>query len=272
MFLVPQDVLRRFQEDERVNEGLDTEMMKIIKLKRLEDSKKWYLYRQQLMKYASSKRNGYVGGSHPADTKHLFDRGTQVNIRPPHNPSPIRAAKATQTKNNNEHICETFHQGQDDDIDFSALTSPTNRKVNEYDYENIQRNLDELLNEEMPPANPRRRSRRDFTAFEHISTPPNDPQPSPISAKTAAKSTLNRRKVLKRGVDDPDQLTLDFPIRKIPRTFSNAGGIMPRAKAKRRSKSLAKDPSIDDTSQIKRTSSRVKDQTGENAFKWTCMK
>lgn len=55
MYLVPEESMRKFKEENQLNSLLDSEMQKILKLK-MEDYKKWYLYRQLLMKYAHSNR------------------------------------------------------------------------------------------------------------------------------------------------------------------------------------------------------------------------
>lgn len=55
MYLVPEDSMKKFREENHLNSLLDTEMNKIIKMK-IADTKKWYLYRQTLMKAANSLR------------------------------------------------------------------------------------------------------------------------------------------------------------------------------------------------------------------------
>lgn len=56
MYLVPEDSMKKFREEIRIDSVLDSEMLKILKLKKIADTKKWYLYRQLLMKHANTGR------------------------------------------------------------------------------------------------------------------------------------------------------------------------------------------------------------------------
>lgn len=57
MNLVSPDVYNKILHDNSVMYGIDNEMMKILRLKKIEDSRKWYLYRQALINYSSRRRN-----------------------------------------------------------------------------------------------------------------------------------------------------------------------------------------------------------------------
>lgn len=56
MYLVPEDSLNRFREEINLESKLDSDMQKILKLKQIDDARKWYLYRQELMKFANNRR------------------------------------------------------------------------------------------------------------------------------------------------------------------------------------------------------------------------
>lgn len=56
MYLVPEDSMNKLRDEIRLDSVLDSKMQKIIKLKKIDDAKKWYLYRQLLMKYANTNR------------------------------------------------------------------------------------------------------------------------------------------------------------------------------------------------------------------------
>lgn len=77
MYLVPEDSMKKFKEESQISSLLDSAMLKILKLK-IEDSKKWYLYRQLLMKYAHANRNNLKNVSvdekkEPVNNVHVAD-------------------------------------------------------------------------------------------------------------------------------------------------------------------------------------------------------
>lgn len=75
MYLVPEDTIKKFREENQLNSLLDTEMNKIIKMK-ISDSKKWYMYRQILMKAAKGNRSDQQNNTQSAITS------TQTDVFP----------------------------------------------------------------------------------------------------------------------------------------------------------------------------------------------
>lgn len=109
LYLISPESYNKLIHDKLIRQGLDHEMYNIIAMKKISDSEKWYLYRQQLVKFANKSRHNELGKPigekimQNNNKKNLFDVGSQTNrIRRPviHQANKTRVTNseiATQT-------------------------------------------------------------------------------------------------------------------------------------------------------------------------------
>lgn len=157
MYLVPQEVYKKLQQENAINNQLDRDMHKILRMGDTPITQKWLMYRQQLTRYMNRKRNPNTNTTDIVDRSRqqtqpqakVFDRGVQT-VRQRNVTSEKKQSKgvtmAVQTdRPNDEQIFEsdpvfdqekrpqtppTIRTAEDD---YALLASPTNRRQKVYD-------------------------------------------------------------------------------------------------------------------------------------------
>lgn len=223
MYLLSPESYNKILDEKKMQSKFDNEMYNIIKMHKITDTKKWYLYRQQLMNFANKMRGN----------KAQPDLVFSDSVRNKKNKSVVKHDATTQTKfykskdaeiqtspmdmvyNENIFAHEPQHEKTlpNPDIssmsnyeeyagmDFNAedLTSPTDRR------RISQRFRQPLFNEEDEPLDQSFRQR----AATSVAT---------IGHTLKQRSGPRTRAQLKKSNEGASQMVINFPIRKAAKT------------------------------------------------------
>lgn len=252
-YLLSPESYNKLVLDKMEHQGIDREMYNVLNIKKISDAKKWYLYRDLLLRFANKARNHRTINKNPLNvidpsiTQSLFKKHggkktplkysaqTQTNIvrRP-------RINKINQTENEQNEIGIQTNLGSDETM---YEINPEDSHF--YDASENEENIEWPYKEGMPGFSA---SPKPATSTSRKSV--NSPMASPTSS-VVAKTLLNKskskplvRRALTFSGEKDKQLKLNFPILKIP-TY------------KTRSVAAGKTQNV---------------QIGKNCFKWTCMK
>lgn len=237
LYLLSPENYNKLILDKMVRQGLDREMYNIIAMKKIADSEKWYLYRQQLVKFASKSRHNEFQNSSRKEKIPVFDRASQTNrvLRPIHD----KGAQVNVEKN--EMSVQTMPNMDETNYDYSPVTEDFNTinssGVNEEEEEEGKIWSPTARSKPKPKAKQAKKKLN----FDNASERRKSLNDSVISISEATASSTARklldesakRPVLKRAITLPgskqlQQSLLDFPVRKrapvITRAASKAKG------------------------------------------------
>lgn len=255
LYLLSPESYNKLVLDKMIRQGLDREMYNILAMKKITDGEKWYLYRQQLIKFANKSRHNNFGNAEENNNKKtktnfvdaaasadriqrpIINKGIQADVKRSDSttqtariPRPIHD-KGIQTS---PIIDETNFSFSPNTDGFTSILNSTPEEEEIY-WSPTARNKPKTPKKKLIFEEERRKSINDSV----ISTS--------SAAASAAKNLLKKsvRSPLRRAltVPGPQQLmqgSLNFPVVKHIRT---------RAASK-----------------------AMGQQTGGSCFKWKCMK
>lgn len=266
LYLLSPESYNKLIFDKMTHQGIDREMYNILNMKKITDSKKWYMYRDELVKFANKARNNKILNN---KTLNIIDTNvaefaqennmqkkkpltysvqSQTNIvRRPRIDQNIQTEKdlreSRESSVQTDHVMdETYYDGNAAGTYYNEKDLSENRS---WPYSEAMPGFSSfnVSNSKSPPAPSKRLSRKSLS----YGTLPVDFS-TPLTAKDVAKQLLSREKrpTLKKSHSTesgkPDaQRQLDFQIIKSPyKTRANV-----------------KAATV---------------QTGKNRFKWVCMK
>lgn len=243
MYLVPPEVLNKLRQDQKIENELDAEIQKILKLNNVNAMRKWLLYRQQLIRYMNKKRSPSVkvrdiddAAAAMKEKPKQFDRAiqttssllktykqtsdgavqtdapsTQVSPETIYESSvttPLKSEAATTTTTTNT----TNGLTQEELDEIAQLTSPTNRKNEPYDFNKI---LEPIVvddsDEELELKDLRRQEEakkkakaKKVLAFETANIPKPPKQPNVSASRVAKETRLKRAKTKRTDTTDAE--------------------------------------------------------------------
>lgn len=235
LYLLSPESYNKLVFDKMIRQGLDREMYNILAMKKITDGEKWYLYRQQLIKFANKSRHNNFGNAEENKNKK-----TKTNL-----------SDATSTDRIQTDVKSVGLTTQSDRIP-SPIMDETN-----YSFSPNTEGFTTILNstpeeEELfwSPSARLKSSKKKLNFEEERRKSINDsviPSTSSSAAASAAKKLLKKsmRPTLRRTLTAPSpqqliQGSLNFPAVKHIRTRA--------------------------------VSKALGEQTGGRCFKWKCMK
>lgn len=252
LYLMSPDSYNKLILDKLVNQGLDRDMYNIISMKKISDGEKWYLYRQQLIKFANNSRHNEAIVTIPKkpkirninDKMRMFDVASQT----------VRIPKSIHNKSSQAVA------GQNE---ISAQTSPN---MNEYSFTSMPQEDDEY--------------------FEMAEEDEEEELWSP-TARTKPKASLKKKKL---NFDEDRRKSLNESIFSIPsgsamssakNLYQKISPISPVRKkkvlavpgSKKSRQTTLSFPVVKATPRLTRASSKAQaSQHGGRCIKWSCMK
>lgn len=217
MYLISPQTLEKFKSEELSRSQLDNEMKKILLMNKISDAKKWYLYRQQLMKFANKIRRNIHSDNINNNFKQIL-RNQNQNID-----RKIKNDAQTQTKYYSkkdvstatdpyfESTPENLYENEEYHTPSPMHSSAEFVDDNYEDYEGMDFNPDLLTS----PTDRRRISNH----FRPQQFNVNDNDDDHLNIATSKDFSIKRSN-LKRSNTMPSQMVLNYPVRKGPMTRS----------------------------------------------------
>lgn len=246
LYLLSPESYNKIILDKMVHQGLDREMYNIIAMKKIADSEKWYLYRQQLVKFANKSRHkDYTSAN--IEKLPMFDRGTQTNrvLRPIHDKSSQSGvAKNEMGVQTSPIMDETIFDYTPNSGEYASLN-------NSNEFEEIKIWSPTARSKPKEKTKPSKKKLNFDVSGRRKSLNDSVISLSEASASSTARKLIDdsvKRPVLKRAETLPggkllNQSLLDYPVvKKTPRLTRAA------------------------------TKAQKADQHGGRCFKWSCMK
>lgn len=189
MYLVSPTVYNKILQDNAIYDGIDKEMIKILRMKKIEDNRKWVLYRQALITYSSRRRNA----------------GYNSEIQPPPLPQLIPQDMKTTT---NEQEQEDPH-ATNDDVFFDIPYSSHGEEVED---------SEDSAQTSSTPHHSKKRGRRGMRMLRHSKDDDDDDDAIAVTPK------INTRKInspqLRRSKSMSNQTEIAFKPRKLVSTMT----------------------------------------------------
>lgn len=259
LYLLSPESYNKLVLDKMIRQGLDREMYNILAMKKITDGEKWYLYRQQLIKFANKSRHNNFGNTEENNNKktktNFFDAATSTDRI--HSPIINKGIQAdVETSDSTTQTARIPIPIHDKGIQTSPIMDETNFSYSP-NTDGFDSRLNSTLEEEeeeflwSPTARNKPKTPKKKLNFEEERRKSvNDSIISTTlgGASSAARKLLNQsvQPPLRRAstIPGPQHLTqgsLNFPVVKHPRT-------------------------------TRATSKAMGQQTGGRCFKWICMK
>lgn len=267
-YLLSPESYNKLVLDKMVHQGIDREMYNVLSMKKISDTKKWYLYRDLLFNFANRARNNKTSKTQPINTIEPSTQGTKEKV-------PLKYSVQTQTNIVRRPRIDKKNQTENAQNEMAVQTDPImDEKVYELNPEDSFYDADNMnaenhgwpyensmpgfasfeLDKETSPKTKTAAStaRKSFnSSLKSLSSGKNQSFNEEFTSPTSgdvAKKILNKSKksTLRRALtysgEKLPQTKLNFPILKIPPYQTRA---------------VAKTQNV---------------QTGKNCFRWSCMK
>lgn len=223
MYLLSPESYNRILQEKKMQSKFDNEMYNIIKMHKITDTKKWYLYRQQLMNFANKmrgnktqpditfseptrnkKNNAVVKHDATTQTKFYKSKDAKIQTSPmgmAYNENIFEHAPQLEKTLPNPDISSITNYDEYAGMDFNAedLTSPTDRR------RISQQFRQPIFHEEDEPLEQSFRQR----AATSVAT---------IGHTLKQRSGPRTRAQLKKSNESTSQMVINFPIRKAVKT------------------------------------------------------